>query len=328
MAKWACALENLVRRYSFSGRIAVFGATSVMGRDFIDQARRRGYEVVSFGRQRVIDQNKEFEIFPYEDFNFTNNYAAIINFVGFGSPRRALLERESILSVTRVFDNWVLDYLRSHRETKYVFVSSGAIYELLDKFGDSVSALSHEKVLDPSSYYAFAKLEAETRHRELEDLNIFDIRVFNYVSERQTPQDGFFFTDLLGALIRKEKLVTDPDDVQRDFANSTNFADLVFNLLRHSGNAALDLYSSAGISKFDLLRELAISVGLEVEVRDQFEPLGPTGKKIKYLPRSRAAEGYGYRPQSSSLQNIIKVLESLDAKMISDSNLGQAENSQ
>lgn len=304
-------MEDLVNPKSKLGVIAVLGATSVLAMDFIEVAESRGHSVVGFGREKLEPSGGQPGVIRYESFSPEDSYSAIINFVGFGSPRRALRERDSIVDVTREYDYKALDYLAQNSRTKYIFVSSGAVYELSDKYGDGF--LSHAKEADIGKHelYAFAKLEAETRHRAMESRTIFDLRVFNYVSARQSVADGFLFTDIVDALLQKHTLITSPQDIERDFTDSRNFADLVFTLLENSGNCHVDLYSAGSTTKFKLLEELQRTAGLRFEVREGESKAEPTGLKVQYLARSRHAESLGYVPRSGSIDNALWVLESL-----------------
>lgn len=312
-------MEDLVNPTSKLGDIAVFGATSVLAMDFIEEAQSRGHSVVRFGRERLEPSGGQIAVVPYERFSSEDSYSAIINFVGFGSPSRALRERDSIVDVTREYDHKALDYLAQNIQTKYIFVSSGAVYELSDKFGDGF--LSHAKEADIGKHYlyAFAKLEAETRHRAIESRTIFDIRVFNYVSPRQSVADGFLFTDIVDALLQKRTLITSSQDIERDFADSRNFADLVFSLLENSGNCAVDLYSAGSITKFKFLEELQRAAGLQFDVSEGESQVEPTGFKLQYLARSRQAESFGYLPRSGSIDNALRVLKSLGVETITKS---------
>jgi nucleoside-diphosphate-sugar epimerase len=312
-------MEDLVKSLSKVGDIAIFGATSVLAMDFIAEAQSRGHRIVPFGREKLESSKSNPEVIPYERFGLKESYGAIINFVGFGSPKRALRERDSIVDVTREYDFKILEYLERNRRTKYIFVSSGAVYELTDKYGEGCVTDLNEKDISHQDLYAFAKLEAESRHRAIESRTIFDLRVFNYVSPRQSVFDGFLFTDIIEALLQQRTLLTAPQDIERDFADSGNFADLVFALLESSGNCSIDLYSAGSITKFQLLEELEQTAGLHFAVSVVDPKVEPTGLKLQYLPRSRAAESFGYEPKSGSLENALRVLKSLGVEMTSKS---------
>lgn len=304
-------MEDLVNPKPILGDIAVLGATSVLAMDFIEEAESRGYSVVGFGRERLEPSEGQPGVIQYESFSPEDSYSAIINFVGFGSPRRALRERDSIVEVTREYDYKALEYLAQNSQTKYIFVSSGAVYELRDKYGDVFLSHAKETDIGKQDLYAFAKLEAETRHRAIESRTIFDVRVFNYVSPRQSVADGFLFTDIADALLQKRTLFTSSQDIERDFTDSRNFADLVFTLLNNSDNCSIDLYSAGSITKFTLLEELHRAAGLQFDVRDGESKVEPTGLKLQYLARSRHAEAFGYVPRSGSVDNALRVLRSL-----------------
>jgi nucleoside-diphosphate-sugar epimerase len=55
-------------------------------------------------------------------------YDIIINFVGIGDPEKAQKMGSDIFKITEKYDDMVLEYLKLHKETKYFFLSSGAVY--------------------------------------------------------------------------------------------------------------------------------------------------------------------------------------------------------
>lgn len=303
-------MENLEVKSKSRARIAIFGATSVLAQDFIGLADRSKFDFVLFSRGQSGDSGTSDDLHSYEDFHALGSYEAIINFVGFGSPKRALQERATISEVTRKFDDFALGYLDRNPNCKYIFISSGAVYTLIDQCPSRTPKRSSLEVTADAELYAKAKLEAEIRHRDLGTLNIFDVRVFNYVSPRQSVDDGYFFTDLVRALVNGEEFVTTSEDFVRDFSGAQNLTTLLTALLELNGNAPVDLYTSKSISKWDLLGWVTSRYGLRVCVDPSENLVSPTGVKREYVPRLKTGSDFGYEPSGDSLSNIEQVIQS------------------
>ena len=52
----------------------------------------------------------------------------IINFVGIGDPTKVQKLGNAIFNITEKYDNMALDYIKKNTKTKYIFLSSGAVY--------------------------------------------------------------------------------------------------------------------------------------------------------------------------------------------------------
>ena len=134
---------------------------------------------------------------------FANHeFDAIINFVGVGNPAQAIAMGNSIFDITLRFDEMVLDYLQTHPNCRYLFLSSGAAYgssfnEPVNRDAPAIVAINN---LVPQDWYGVAKLHAECRHRSYPELPIIDIRVFNYFSRTQDISARFLITDILRAI--------------------------------------------------------------------------------------------------------------------------------
>ena len=284
MEKWCGTLENLGITPKNLTRVAVFGASSVLARDFLSCTSFPKSQFVCFARNQADLAELDLEINPYEEFKVEDDYSAILNFVGYGSPARAIDQAAGILEVTRRFDYLALEYLRIHPETAYIFISSGSSKAFSDGWNAPQDLSLVEGRLGPEDLYPAAKYEAETRHRSLADLKISDIRVFNYVSTRQSLDDSFFFTDLARAYLRETEFQTSPIDIVRDFANKDNLTQIIELCLRAPTNAAFDLFTQKSVSKFELLEKLNQLLGIKYKVSRELNPLSPTGLKVEYVP--------------------------------------------
>lgn len=294
-------------------RVAVLGATGVIGSDLLENARVVGFECVAFGREERPSGPLRNPVHSYELFDSLGPYNAIVNCIGYGSPERARAEANDILDVTTKFDEMAIRYLEGHPETTYIFISSGAVYFLVERLGVARLEESAARNLPVDDQYAASKLVAETRHRDLAHLKIFDVRIFNYVSIRQGLSDGFLFTDIASALHFGTELVTDDREIKRDFASGKDLLSLLKCLIDQKGNSSMDLYTAGEIAKSDLLNELSSKFGLQVRINRRESAPSPTGNKIDYLPRNKEASAYGYAPRADSLVNVVEMLKKFGA---------------
>lgn len=298
-------------------RIAILGATSQIAKDLIISFSSnidihlhlfaRSPDVVrkwiaSFGEVGSY-QIDEFSEFGKQEFD------AVINFVGVGNPVRALAMGSTIFDITLRFDELVLGYLQKHSSCRYLFLSSGAVYG--SNFKEPVTCDTKAVVtinnLESHEWYGVAKLHAESRHRALSDLNIVDIRIFNYFSHTQDIDARFLISDILRAVRDKTVLETSPDDIVRDFLHPSDFYQLVSLILSSSPtNTSVDCYSQAPINKKQLLIAMQENFGLSYEIKEKLITINATGNKSHYYSLNRKAEDFGYSPNLTSLDGILQ----------------------
>lgn len=297
-------------------RIAILGATSQIARDLVASFfavpdkhlylfARRPAEVT----QWLISSGLSGR-YPVNDFSgfATQEFDAVINFVGVGNPVQAVAMGSSILDVTLRFDEMVLEYLQKHPTCRYLFMSSGAAYG--SDFGEPATRDTPAVVainnLAPHEWYGVAKLHAECRHRAHPEWSIFDIRIFNYFSHTQDISARFLITDILRAIREKTVLKTSPDYIVRDFLHPSDFSQLVRVLLHApASNTAVDCYSRAPIDKPGLLAAMQENFGLRYEVTEASASINATGSKPHYYSLNTRAADFGYRPLLSSLQGLL-----------------------
>lgn len=298
-------------------KIAILGATSQIARDLIvsftatedKQLRlfaRRPDEVkkwlltVGLSERYSVD---DFSVFGKQEFD------AVINFVGVGNPAQAAVMGNSIFDITLRFDEMVLDYLQTHPDCRYLFLSSGAAYgssfnEPANRDTPAIVAINN---LSPQDWYGVAKLHAECRHRSYPELPIIDIRVFNYFSRTQDMSARFLITDILRAIRDKTLLKTSPDYIVRDFLHPADFHQLVSVLLSSPAtNAAVDCYSRAPVDKPSLLTAMQESFCLRYEITEATASINATGNKPHYYSLNRRAADFGYQPTLTSLDGVLQ----------------------
>lgn len=303
-------------------KIAILGATSQIARDLVISFSSAGNHCLHLFARRPEEVTKwlssvelagrysvdEFSGFAKHEFD------AVINFVGVGNPAQAIAMGNAIFDVTLRFDEMVLDYLTMHPACRYLFLSSGAAYG--SSFNepancDTVASIAINS-LQPHEWYGVAKLHAECRHRAHPELNIIDIRVFNYFSSTQNFEARFLITDILRAIRDKTVLKTSSDYIVRDYLHPSDFYGLVSALLAaEPANAAVDCYSRAPVDKPTLLAAMQERFGLQYEILTAATGVNATGSKPHYYSLNRRAEDFGYRPKYTSLTGIMQEMESI-----------------
>lgn len=297
-------------------KIAVLGATSQIARDLVVSFSSAKEHLHLFARRpeevtKWLGSVGLAERYPVDDFpEFAKHeFDAVINFVGVGNPAQAVAMGNTIFDVTLRFDEMVMGYLQAHPACRYLFLSSGAAYGSVFKepVKRDTTAVVSINDLAPHEWYGVAKLHAECRHRAHPELPIIDIRVFNYFSRTQDISARFLITDMLRAIRDKEVLKTSPDYIVRDFLHPSDFHGLVSALLSApASNAAVDCYSRAPIDKPSLLAAMQQEFGLRYEIADTATGVNATGGKPHYYSLNRRAAEFGYQPEMTSLEGILR----------------------
>jgi nucleoside-diphosphate-sugar epimerase len=219
-----------------------------------------------------------------------------------------------IFKVTEQYDDMALEYLKQHKKTKYIFLSSGAVYggnyqEPVNK--DTIAKIDINN-LKSTDWYTLAKLYAEAKHRSLSDLSIVDVRVFNYFSHRQNMNARFLITDVVRAIKNKEVFKTSSDNIVRDFITPSDFYHLIQAVIDYNPiNIVLDCYTNSPVSKFDLLFEFKNKFGLNYEIDNSADIVNATGAKLNYYSINNEAKNIGYNPKNTSLEGIIQEISLL-----------------
>ena len=305
-------------------RIAILGATSQIAQDLIlSFSKNQDYDFSLFGRNVELlekwtnseNLSEKYQVQEYFEFGNHQKYDVIINFVGIGNPEKAQKMGGDIFKVTDQYDDMVLEYLKQHKKTKYIFLSSGAVYggDYKDPVKKDTLATININNLATTDWYAIAKLYAEARHRSLPDLSIVDIRVFNYFSHTQNINARFLITDIVRALKNGEVFKTSPDNVIRDFITPPDFYNLIQAIIDYKPlNTALDCYTKSPVEKFNLLSEIESKFGLNYEVDENLNVVNATGAKFNYYSENKIAKDIGYNPGSTSLESIIREINFLE----------------
>ena len=299
-------------------RIAILGATSQIAQDLIlSFSINKGYDFLLFGRNIELlekwinseNLSEKYQVKEYSEFSNDQKYDMIINFVGIGDPAKAQKTGNDIFKITEQYDDMALEYVKQHKKTKYIFLSSGAVYggnyqEPVNK--DTIATIDINN-LKSTDWYTLAKLYAEAKHRSLSDLSIIDVRVFNYFSHTQNIDTRFLITDIVRAIKNKEVFKTSVDNIVRDFITPPDFYNLIQAIIdAKSTNIALDCYTKNPVSKFDLLSELKNKFGLIYDFDENIDTIDATGAKVNYYSTNKISGNIKYMPDNTSLDGIIQ----------------------
>ena len=294
--------------------IAILGASGTIGRSLARTLAAQLRPIVLFARQaaRLAEEPwprpvvvQSLDQFSAEQFDL------VINAIGVGDPQRVAATGADILEVTRTWDQRVLDTMGPN--TRYVFLSSGIVHP----FNSAPPAPANGRNAPPAGDlsglppYTIAKLRAEARHREARERAILDVRIFGYADISLSMSGTFFLSDLFRSVIRRERLITSPHDMVRDYAGARGITGLIDCWQAHGApNLALDLYSKAPVAKHELLRIVQDRYGLQVETRGNVGD-NPTGQKPVYASQSKVAATFGYSPRRTAAEVVIDVLDDL-----------------
>ena len=183
-------------------KIAILGATGNIGKSLTYQFfKRKNFEILYlFNRNsQKLSEFYDEELFlqtdldyktifvknnsEWIDYEFLNDeeYDIIINCVGVGTNPE---NYSDYFTVNEYYDNLILNYLQEHKETEtlYISLSSGAIYgDLKNCYADKNTTNQIQvNSIEKENYYSIVRLYLESKHRSFKDLNIVDLRLFNF----------------------------------------------------------------------------------------------------------------------------------------------------
>lgn len=298
-------------------KIAIFGATSQIAKDLIISFfnSSNDFQIVMFSRSpgNVTKQFSDLNIeIPYvnavyADFKTDDNYDVIINFVGVGDPAKAKEMGSKIFEITEAYDSLALEYLRSNPNCKYIFLSSGAVYNSDFKVPatSETCAVININNLQKTDWYSIAKLHAEARHRSMSEYSIIDLRVFNYFSHTQDMNAKFFITDVVRAIKNNEVFKTTHENIVRDYITPTDFFNLIQCLIKKEKlNLAIDCRTESPIDKLTLLKDFHERYKLKYSFIETTH-LNPTGFKENYYSIASGTKFIEFRAFFNSLQGLI-----------------------
>jgi nucleoside-diphosphate-sugar epimerase len=304
-------------------KIAIIGATSQIAKDLIISFHENtDYDCFLFSRntKKVTKnlfnrlENFRYKNLLYDSFSNEEEFDLILNFVSIVNPVPHKISGSEVFKVSESFDNMILNYLLKYPKTKYIFLSSGAVYGDIFHKPASKSSLSKFNInsFQYKDYYSISKFYLEAKHRSFETFSIVDLRVFNYFSSTQDLNANFFIIDVVNALMNKKTLATSSENIMRDYITPSDFFSLIQKIISFGElNIALDCYSKAPTKKFDLLAILERDFGLAYNVFDNESKKNVKDLKMNYFSKNKLAETIGYYPEYSSIEGILKELNVL-----------------
>ena len=299
-------------------RIAILGATSQIAVDLIRSMIDAGnYELYLYSRRptalKILLSTKANAVVrhngDFASFGSGIEFNALLNFVGLSNPAAVAQVGAEIFDITYRFDELALSYIRKHIQCRYIFLSSGAVYgsnflKPADRYTPANFPINN---LTPQDWYGAAKLYAECRHRSFADLQIIDVRVFNYFSASQDLTTKFLICDIIRAVRGRATLRTSAENIIRDYLHPSDFYRLIEAALKSpSINVAVDGYSRSTISKFTLLKIMKDQFGLNFELVDVLAGVNSTGNKPNYYSLNTRASELGYKPALTSIDGILR----------------------
>ena len=296
-------------------RVAILGATSQIAKDLIIPLSKRLNLTLFCRNTGVVEKwlysinlSSEIHVKTYRSFNNHEKYDVIINFVGIGDPAKTKIIGNDIFNITEKYDDIALNYIKTNKSTKYIFISSGSVYG--GNYCEPVNENSCSKInvnnITSTEWYAIAKLYAEAKHRSLYDLNIVDIRIFNYFSYTVDLSSEFLISHIVRSIKTGAKLLTSSENIVRDYIGRKDFFTMISLIVNQSEtNSVVDLYSRSPVDKLTLLSEMKKMFGLKYEFVNSTVGINATGSKVNYFSENRRAESFRYTPSLSSIDMIV-----------------------
>jgi len=260
--------------------IAIVGASGQIGKSLALKLAVR-YNILLFSRKPdKLDSilthmglpKARISVLGYDKLSDTK-FDMVINAAGFGDPGLLRELENEIGRITERIDRLILSCMTKSPDAIYLFFSTGAIY------GNNYHLARSRCQKGPISptktslgAYVKAKLATESRHREQSDKRIVDVRLFGYLSQFLPIDSSFFLAQALLSLVRGELFKVSADNFIRDFIGPDELSVLVDCLFKvRAQNQALDIFSSAPISKATILDKLAERYGLRYKGFNNFE---------------------------------------------------------
>jgi nucleoside-diphosphate-sugar epimerase len=311
--------------------IAILGATGYVGRSLARHISAASDETLAlFAREpaRLAEESWRPSIALRDLASFdAGEFDLVINAIGPGEPSAVQALGGQVLEISECWDRRVLGTMGPH--TRYVFLSSGAIYGAFERLANADTDLRLPiNRLETVPPYTLAKLCAEARHR-FDARAVLDLRIFAFADASISHAARFFLAELAACVSRQAPFRTSAADMVRDYAGAAELWDVVTCWIAVGApNLAADLYSAAPASKFDILRASHDRFGLVIESDADDEgsspaervgkpgPLSASATKSKpiYASAYRIAETFGYRPRRTSLEIVLSVLDEVAAR--------------
>ncbi|MDD5615471.1 MAG: NAD(P)-dependent oxidoreductase [Candidatus Methanoperedens sp.] len=297
-------------------KIAILGATGHIAKSLIyGFCLTDNYELLLFARSndrlneflQRIHCNNRFSYRAFSEFE-QEKYDVVINCIGIGDPGKLKNAGISIFRLTETYDNMILDYIEDQNDALYINFSSGAAYGTYFSIpaDESSCAKIYINNLASTDYYGIAKLNAEAKHRSLNNLNIIDLRIFGYFSRFIDIGSQYLLSEAISCIQDGKVLETGPGNIIRDYVHPQDFMSLIEKCInKRSINDVFDVYSKKPVTKFEILDYFTRQYGLRYIVKENANISNATGTKDNYYSNNKKAEKLCYFPRFTSLDSII-----------------------
>ena len=297
-------------------KIAILGATGHIAKSLINNFNKSDeYYLYLFARStekldnflKIINYDERIKKIELNDFT-NEKYAAIINCIGIGDPKKLKDAGPDIFRLTEHYDNFILDYLKDNNGCIYINFSSGAAYGV-----DFTIPVEDKKCFEidinnicSEDNYGIVKLYSEAKHRSCSHFNIVDLRVFAFFSRYIDLNSKYFISELISCIKTKKEFLTNTINIARDYVHPNdlfNLIDIIINIRKI--NDAFDVYSLKPITKFEILDYFTENYGLIYKIESGIFGENSTGIKDNYFSNNQKARNIGYVPKYSSKDCII-----------------------
>jgi nucleoside-diphosphate-sugar epimerase len=297
--------------------IAILGATGYVGGSLGRLLAAEDQPIALFARepQKLAGGDWPASVCLRDLAGFdAGDFDLVINAIGAGDPSRVKSIGSGIQAVTAFWDRRVLETMSPR--TKYVFLSSGAVYGgPLDRPSSAESSICLPlNSMKSVPAYTMAKLEAEIGHRSAMSRRILDLRIFGYADPSIDLSGTFFLAELARAIRDRTVLITSREDMVRDYAGVRELRALI-GAWESAGapNCPLDLYTTAPAGKHDILEQCVARYGLRIEYGANTGSV-PTGAKQFYASQYRAAADFGFKPGRDTIAVLTATIDAIVAK--------------
>ena len=306
--------------------VAILGSTGQIGKSLATSLwERTDYYLNLYARDveklqdfvsSTHDTQERIQILPLSNFGQLSE-DIVVNAIGDGSRLRQLDLGAEIFKIGHYFDDLVTEYLQKNPKALYFYLSSGAVYGFDSSWPVREEALFTYRVNGTSrtNHYPLSKIVIEAKHRCLTGLKIYDVRIFGFFSRYIDIEDGFFLSHVARAISKNEILITDANNLVRDYIGGHDLSDLILAFVHSSPeNGPYDLFSRAPIAKFDLLNRLASEFSLRFEISSAKEP-EVISNNLPIRPSNlTSALQAGFNPGKNSVDTVVQEIKAMLAR--------------
>ena len=263
----------------------------------------------SYDKTKLFAENIKLQNAQINTYRHFNNFhfSSIINCTGIGDPDRLRDYPEEVFFVSEEIELLISNYLKIHRHTTYINISSGAVYgtKFLKEVDDNTITEIAINNLSNADFYGIAKINSEAKHRSMQKLNIIDLRIFGFFSQFIELNRSYLLSEIINCLKSNKTFITSESNIIRDYIHPIDFANLVKKcMMLDNINMAIDVYSKNPISKFEMLQYFKSMYNLNYEIKTGISNASVTGNKDYYFSKSRKVNEIGFKPQYTSLECI------------------------